>query len=303
MGTFTKRLGQWAAKSLETESANIMKTCRANAIPGSLAKHLDTTLRKGHDMKVFGLGTAASMADIGRYTRFTSSMHAVYSAMEMELDKASPTASPLVHAVWHEHGGILRRAPSLALDLADVGGSSLTSNTPATELYVQAIRTAGADDRERGGARMLGHLYTRYFADLFGGSMLAMPYRCALGLPAGTPRHYTFELPSDEQGGRRAYIEALYRSLNLAGEGIKALQPEPEPEPGPEGSPATPQAEQLRHDRWADVIDETLLAFQHNIQLYSEEPMYLDGIKGCCRVAAGMIRSRERPFMPVSIKR
>ena len=119
-----------------------------------------------------------------------------------------------------------------------------------------------------------------------------MPYRCALGLPPGTLRHYTFELPGEEEGGRRAYwyIEALCRSLNLAGEGIKALQPT-----------SPPHAEQLRHDRWADVIGKTLLAFQHNIQLYSEEPMYLDG--RCCRVAAGMIRSRERLFMPVSIKR
>ena len=165
-----------ATRSLETESANIMKTSMANKIPGSLAKQLDTTLREGHDMKVFGLGTAASMANVQRYQRFTTSMHAVYSTMEVEFDRATPTAAPLVHELWSKHGSCLRRAPSLALDLEDVGGPA-TGASPATDRYVEVIRVAGADDRERGGARMLGHLYCRYFADLFGGSMLAMPTR------------------------------------------------------------------------------------------------------------------------------
>lgn len=115
MGSLTKRLGQLAAKSMETESMNIMKTVAANKVPNSLAMHLDATLREGHDMKVFGLGTAASMASVARYSRFTSSMHAVYSAMEEELDLASPAAAPLVHAVWDKHGTVLRRAPSLAM--------------------------------------------------------------------------------------------------------------------------------------------------------------------------------------------
>ena len=177
MGTFTKRLGQMATRSLETESASIMKTCAANKVPSSLARQLDRTLREGHDMKVFGLGTAATMGDLQRYRRFTTSMHAVYSAMEEELDRADgPAASPIVHALWSQHGACLRRAELLALDLADIGGPAVIQSV-ATKEYVAAIRTAGADDRERGGARMLGHLYCRYFADLFGGSLLAMPTR------------------------------------------------------------------------------------------------------------------------------
>ena len=118
MGTFAKRLGQLATKSLETDSMNIMKTIAANKVPNSLAKQLDTTLREGHDMKVFGVGTVASMASVERYRRFTTSMHAVYSSMEEEMDRAGPHAAPLVHAVWTEHGDVLRRAPSLALPTA-----------------------------------------------------------------------------------------------------------------------------------------------------------------------------------------
>ena len=72
MGTFAKRLGQLATKSLETDSMSIMKTIAANKVPHSLAKQLDTTLREGHDMKVFGVGTMASMASVERYRRFTT---------------------------------------------------------------------------------------------------------------------------------------------------------------------------------------------------------------------------------------
>ena len=47
-------------RSLETESTNIIKTVASNKV--GLSKRLDTTLKSSHDMKVFGLGTAASMA-------------------------------------------------------------------------------------------------------------------------------------------------------------------------------------------------------------------------------------------------
>jgi hypothetical protein len=50
MGSFAKRLGQLAAKSLETESARILRTTPANKKAGSLARALDGTLKEGHDM-------------------------------------------------------------------------------------------------------------------------------------------------------------------------------------------------------------------------------------------------------------
>merc|ERR1719343_987554 len=168
-------------------------------------------------MKTFGLGTAASMASRERYARFTASMHAVYSAMEEELDKTTAVASPAVHSVWSEHGKTLRRSEALKKDLADVAEELARSakNSPATDDYVAGIKRAGEADRSTGGARLLGHLYCRYFADLFGGQMLALPTRAALALAEGTPRHYSFDLPKD--GGRRAYIEEVYLAINEAG--------------------------------------------------------------------------------------
>lgn len=86
MGTLAKRLGEIAMKSMETEGANILKTSRANKIPNSLAMGLDTTLKDAHDMRVFGMGTLATLSSIERYGRFTQSMHAIYSTMEKEMD-------------------------------------------------------------------------------------------------------------------------------------------------------------------------------------------------------------------------
>ena len=64
MGSFAQRLGQLSRRSLESESANILRTTRANKLPNSLSLALDGTLREGHDMKAFGLGTVASMASV-----------------------------------------------------------------------------------------------------------------------------------------------------------------------------------------------------------------------------------------------
>ena len=244
MGTFAKRLGQLAARSLESESSQILRSGAANKRGLSLA--LDGTLRKSHDMKVFGLGTLASLSSRERYSRFTASMHAVYSAMEGRLDasKSAPT-----QRLWSRFGPQLRRAEALAADLDEaigrLGAESAVAVTPATASYVAAIGSAADDDDANDGARLVGHLYCRYFADLFGGQALAAPTRLALGLGPHSPRHYTFDF--GEFGGRRALIEALYEEINTAGE-------------------------RLRDDgQRAAVVREAELAFAHNVAVYREE--------------------------------
>ena len=264
MGSFAKALGRAAAMSLETESANILRSSDANK--RALSAALDGTLRQGHDMRAFGLGTAATLASRARYRRFTAAMHGVYSAMEHELDGA--TSEP-VRGVWAAHGARLRRAPALAADLRDVGvapgsgGAASAPPSPAAARYVARVHHAGGLDRADGGARLLGHLYCRYFADLFGGQMLAAPTRAALALPVA-PRHYAFEFPG---GSRRAYIESLYASLNEAGDALP--------------SDAARDA----------VVDEALRAFGHNVEVYTEEPVGLDAALGAGRVVAGFALS------------
>jgi heme oxygenase len=268
MGTFAKRLGQLAAKSLETESAAILKTSRANKT--GLSKLLDGTLRQGHDMKTFGLGTAASLSSRERYGRFTASMHAAYDAMESEFDAAVEADSSSVGAqFWRAHGPTLRRADRLALDLADVGidvGREPPPLSPATARYVAAIREAGADDRAANGGRLLGHAYCRYLADLFGGQMLGRPTWAALRLPE-PPRHYVFD------GDRRALIESVYESLNEAGTTLEA----------------TGADDRGGEDRLAAPVDEALHAFRLNADVYGEEPMVADAVVGALRAASGLV--------------
>jgi len=259
MGTFSKRLGQLAAQSFKTEGATIIQTSRANKLPGSLALALDRTLKDGHDMKVFGLGTAASMANIERYGRFTVAMHAIYSGMEAQLDKVA--VGP-VEEVWSRHGDVLRRAPALALDLQDIGiDANAVSLSPGTQRYVTAIQEAGDT---HAGAGLLGHLYCRYFADLFGGQMLGTPTQLALGLPQ-SPRHYVFDI---QDVGRREYIEAIYESLNHAGDELDSLQ--------------------------RDVaVSAAYDAFTHNAVVYNEEPsLMMDATTGVFNVVTGFISSK-----------
>jgi len=257
MGSFAKALGQLSRASLETESANILKTVKSNKVGLSMA--LDATLRKGHDMKAFGLGTIASMASVERYARFTNAMRAVYETMEKRLDDAAPgTPGELV---WRRHGAVLRRAPRLEADLRDVAGGGELALSPATRRYVGAVDAAARADAADGGARVLGHLYCRYFADLFGGQMLAAPYNVALGLAPGTPRHYEFDMP----GTRRELIEDVYASLNDAGDRLAA-------------------------EAVDDVIAEALRAFRCNVDVYTEEPIALDAARGAANFAAGGAR-------------
>jgi heme oxygenase len=271
MGDIAKRLGQIAAKSLESESANILKTAAANKT--SLSKALDATLKQGHDMKTFGLGTLASMASRERYARFTGSMYAVYRTMEVELDATVAFSEP-VATVWKPYGSILRRSERLQQDWLDVAPSTSlvdlsqeSSWTPATLAYVEGIREAAENDRRDAGGRLLGHLYCRYFADLFGGQVLATPYRVALGLGTNTPRHYEFDFAD---GTRRTLIEGVYGSINEA-------------------------ATHLTADQQDAVAQESMKAFQHNVHVYSEDGgIYRDSFRGGWNMVTGLLVDRFR---------
>ena len=272
MGSLAKRLGQWSRKSLESESASIFRGMKANKAPGSLSLLLDGTLKEGHDMTVFGVGTLATMASRARYGQFLTNFQAIYSTMEEELDAASMPAikSETIRLVWDPHQGILRRNARLNEDIEEINllvdeTNNVSRVSPCTLRYIQAIRQAGEADRESGGGRLLGHLYCRYFADLFGGQMLGRPYELALQLPR-SPRHLEFEFSTS----RQVYLEQLYTDLNKAGNLLESNQME-------------------------QVRKESILAFQHNVHVYSEEPrMMVDAAKGGLNSFLGWATSLSR---------
>ena len=93
--------------------------------------------------------------------------------------------------------------------------------------------------------------------------MLQKPTSWALDLPAKTPRHYAFELPT---GGRRAFIERVYTSLNAAGASLTT-------------------------NEFEAVVAESSLVFQLNADVYSEEPMMVDAVVGTFNVLKGYASS------------
>ena len=265
-------------------------------------------------MRVFGMGTLASMANRERYVRFTSALYGVYSTMERELDECceevkkqqggervgNHTSTSAVASFWSKHSTTLRRAYHLKKDVVDACRLMDTSSqrrscgqlpeldkdddsiySPATIDYMNAIREAGRNDREKGTGRLLGHAYTRYLADLMGGSVLGTPTRVALRLDEGMPTQYSFIFPaasvsvdhnSDVAMSRKEYVECIYSDLNEAG---KIL-------------------EEKKGDRGADngvlleeVVSEAREAFRHNVNVYAEEPIVFDSIVGLKNIVTG----------------
>jgi heme oxygenase len=172
---------------------------------------LDSTLKDGHNMKVFGLGTIASMSSLNRYEQIVTNLLAIYTAMEHELDITTTTtvtreSDHPVGILWQRHEHILRRSKKLQDDLHEIKELKQVNNSKSnsmreksnvscsecTNKYVTAIRNAVQNDRDNGTRRLIGHLYCRYFADLFGGQILGRPYQLALQLPS-VPRHLQFD--------------------------------------------------------------------------------------------------------------
>ena len=292
----------------ESSSARIVRTVRPNKVPGSLSLGLDGTLRDSHDLVAFGAGTMASLAGRGRYLRFTRAMLEAYGTMEEELDlccRQSPSwtgaageeeeevpmaanpANPAVAHFWGRHGDVLRRSDrirddgELVLALTDFGegpapGGGGThfadlSPSPASISYSAAIREAGRRDRADGGVRLLGHAYTRYLADLMGGSVLASPTELALGLPPGSVGAYSFAFPLGQDRGR--YVGEVYGDLNKAG---------------------WMAAKGGREAAVEEAVAEARLAFRHNVRVYTEEPIAWGAVLGLGRIAGGWMLPPRR---------
>ena len=233
----------------KSESTKTLVESRANK--QGLSLMLDGTLREGaHDMSVFGLGFLRSVASVEDYVHVHTGMYHYYGAMESALDSNQSTAGQ----VWREFPE-LRRLPGIKQDLVTIGAaddvsamSGVPPASPATMRYVQRIEAAAA---EEGGVRLLGHLYVRYFADLFGGRALGYPTMLAVPDLKTKPEFYAWE--DSVEADRRAYIERVYKALNRAGAEMEG------------------DAQRER------VVEEARLAFQHNAEVYTEVPGLMQG--------------------------
>lgn len=238
-----------------SSSRAIFRASRANKV--GLSRELDATLKSSHDMRIFGIGFLAECASPAAYTRALSARMSYYSAMEARFDKASPQ-SPM-GALWPRFAPELRQRPALLQDLDTVGvrGADAASHAPSGALaeYVGAIEAASDN-------ALVGHFYTRYFADLFGGSMIGEPTRLAVALP----RECAFyRFPPAVEGARGEYVERVYEGINEVGEKM-----------GEVGR--------------AEAVDEARRAFAHNAALVTEVGLptaILGAARGAVNIAVG----------------
>ncbi|KAJ1630426.1 hypothetical protein T492DRAFT_1002978 [Pavlovales sp. CCMP2436] len=222
--------GRLVARSLSS-SREIFRGSRANKV--GLSSELDKLLFNHHDMRLFGLGFLAEVSSVKSYVHATASRLRYYTAMEARFDCAESGA--ITH-VWPLFSAELRRSERLANDLRAVGvDPAYALRSPALDAYVTTIEKASDDD-------LVGHLYTRYFADMFGGSMLGHPTKLALGLPMECA---AYGFAQHVRANRGEYIESVYAAINAAGE-------------------------TLTEEQRRAVVEESRRAFSHNAELVKE---------------------------------
>lgn len=207
-----------------------------------------------HDMKAFGLGFLRSLASVPEQRKMQVFLWHTYVSLEESLDMAKGPAAD----VWRMFDMDLRRRNALEsdLDMLEVPQSNRAPSA-ATKAYTDRMREVAVSDPDL----LIGHFYTRYFADLFGGSMQGYPTKMALGLPRDLA---FYQFPEAVEVNRRGYIEKVYAAINDA-------------------------AVDMSREKRAVIVNEARLAFRHNANAYTERPYLLPGaVVGGVRTAAGM---------------
>lgn len=206
-------------------------------------------------MRIFGVGFLRSCASHAEYAHFMQSHYHFYVALEETLSACSQTST--IGRIWNACPELHGASTRLETDLCDVGiDAKETIPSSATKAYVHAITDAANDH----GNLLISHFYTRYLADLFGGSMLASPTSAALGLQP--PQFYKF--PEAVETQRSSYIEHVYSSINAEGENM----------------------DDNTHEC---LVEEARCAFAHNAAVYSERPeFYWGAFRGAFNIGRGM---------------
>ena len=178
-----------------------------------------------------GLGRRESFAQL------TTSFYFVYEAMERALDTLD---CPTLKALDFPE---LRRLPGLERDMAFYYGADWRNKikpSPATRKYVAQINKVAASDEPE---LLVGHLYSRYLGDLFGGQMMSGMALKTLGEKVGDGAaglaFYEFDAIPDS----KAFITDWYTALN---------------------------ALDLSEEQRERIVDEANVVFRLNIEVFNE---------------------------------
>lgn len=178
-----------------------------NARLSGLALMLDDGTRKSHSVAEstqFVTGFFKGLGDKKSFSELATSLYFIYDAMETAFDAM-------------EDGNVkqldfpeLRRLPALQNDMEFFFGPQWQESikpSPATIRYCDQIRRVAAEDPYL----LIGHQYSRYVGDLFGGQMMGGMAVRTLGLKEGTgTAFYVFKDIPDS----KAFIQKWYSTLN-----------------------------------------------------------------------------------------
>lgn len=122
-------------------------------------KEAHTTAERSGIMRDVLRGTVS----IEAYVALLTNLLALYETLEQELDRNRAHVA-LSSVDW----SLLKRAPSLRADIAQLGGISGGATEPSTIRYVSRLQEIGATRP----ALLFSHAYLRYLGDLYGGQIM-----------------------------------------------------------------------------------------------------------------------------------
>jgi hypothetical protein len=157
-----------------------------------------------------GVGEVSLLADRERYARVTGKLHHVHATLERALDKCT---SPIVRPLWEQYGAYLARTELIRADLEAVGAYPPAAPSLETACYIQVIEQAAAEDE----ALLLGHVHSRFVAELAGGASVGWLYRRALGLEAAPARLVGGAAGLDPRE-RLLLLDDIFGEINRAGQ-------------------------------------------------------------------------------------
>jgi heme oxygenase len=201
-----------------------------------MALMLDDGVRKSHsaaESSQFVTGFLKGLGDRESFSQLVTSLYFVYKAMEEEFDATDDVN------VKQLDFAELRRLPALEKDMAYFHGPQWRDSvrpSPATAQYCAQIRKVASTNP----TLLVGHQYSRYVGDLFGGQMMGGMAVKSLGLRQGDgTSFYDF---SDIRNTKE-FIEQWYSTLN--------------------------QLDLTEADQRA-IVDEANVVFKLNIDLFEE---------------------------------
>jgi heme oxygenase len=139
------------------------------------------------------------------YVALIASLHAIYSALEGELDRHA-THLEVAPVYFPELARTARLAADLAIHRGRHPDAAAVGPAPTAVDYAAHLHLLGATDP----GRLIAHCYVRYLGDLSGGQLLASIVADALGAAADEGfAFYDFSALDDVDAFKRRYRAAL----------------------------------------------------------------------------------------------